>query len=67
MKYAYVVYGSEDGVIGTYSNKRAAVEHAKHYVGADYEISERKWGVSVYGAVNAEVQVWPFEKEFYNE
>lgn len=64
MKYAYVVYGSEDGVIGCYSNKRAAVAHAKNYAGDVHEISDRKWGVSVYGDVNAEVQVWPFEREF---
>lgn len=69
MKYAYVVYGSEDGVIGTYSNKKAAMDHAKDYAGGvvdeikDYGHSITLWGEYAY----ADVQVWPFEKEFYND
>tara|TARA_R110002012_G_scaffold246332_1_gene421859 strand:+ start:1146 stop:1370 length:225 start_codon:yes stop_codon:yes gene_type:complete len=33
MKNVYVCYGSEDGVIGVYSNKKLAYAKAKEYVG----------------------------------
>ena len=32
MKNVYVCYGSEDGVIGVYSNKKLAYNRAKEYV-----------------------------------
>lgn len=35
MTYAYVVTGSEDGILGVYSNGRAATKRAARYVGQD--------------------------------
>lgn len=65
MKNAYVVHGSEDGVIGVYSNKKAAILHAEDYAGDGCEVEERGWGIVVSGPIaTAEIQIWSVEKEF---
>ena len=77
MRNAYVVFGSEDGVIGVYSNKKAAILHAKDYAGYECEVEEpeqfynlnkmvwRGWGIVVNGPIaTAEIQIWNVEKEF---
>jgi len=65
MRNAYVVYGSEDGVIGVYSNKKAAILHAEDYAGDGCEVEERGWGIVVSGPIaTAEIQIWNVEKEF---
>ena len=65
MRNAYIVHGSEDGVIGVYSNKRAAILHAKDYAGDGCEVDERVWGIEVSGPIaTAEIQIWNVEKEF---
>ena len=65
MKNAYIVYGSEDGIIGVYSNKKAAILHSKDYAGDGCEVEERVWGIVVSGCIaTAEIQIWNVEKEF---
>ena len=65
MRNAYVVYGSEDGVIGVYSNKKAAILHSKDYAGDGCKVEERGWGIVVSGSLaTAEIQTWNVEKEF---
>jgi hypothetical protein len=36
-QYAYVVSGSEDGVIGVYQNRKRAIVHANAYASMDGE------------------------------
>jgi len=66
MKNVYIVRGSEDGVIGVYSNKKSAMACAKDYAGGvvdeikDYGHSITLWGEHAY----AEVDIWPVEKSF---
>ena len=66
MANVYIVRGSEDGIIGAYSNKKAAMDHAKDYAGGvvdeikDYGHSITVWGEYAY----AEVDIWPVEKSF---
>jgi hypothetical protein len=48
-----------------YSNKKAAILHAKDYAGDGCEVDERVWGIVVIGPLaNAEIQIWNVEKEF---
>ena len=66
MKNVYIVRGSEDGIIGVYSNKKSAMACAKDYAGGvvdemkDYGHSITLWGEHAY----AEVDIWPVEKSF---
>ena len=72
MAYAYIVTGSEDGVIGVYSNYKSACKKAVEYVSSDESSSFLHWSdgnlredyhISIEGDYcRADVDKWWLEK-----
>lgn len=52
--YSYVVKGSEDGILGVYTNRQVAVQRAEDYVQASIRsnehvsIDDSEWFISVH-------------------
>ena len=64
----YVVRGSEQGGLATYSNYKSALAHAKHFVGDALQVEKSRLSphmTFVYGKwSDAVIEVYPLKEEF---